>query len=93
MRTKLEVRIAERTGLAYTCVPGNAMWELVEYLAMHRTQVYYGYSKEGFTVTFLRLGKEATEELLDAWTTSWMLDPACGEARPEEQLERYSLAG
>ena len=92
MRTQLEVRISERTGLAYTCVPGSAMWELVEYLAMHRTQVYYGYSKEGFTVTFMRLGAEAAQELLDAWTDRWMMDPSYSAARTEPRAE-YSLMG
>jgi hypothetical protein len=93
MRTKLEVQIAETTELAYTCVPGHVMWELVEYLSMHRTQVYYGYSREGFTVTFLRLGKEAAQELLDGWTDSWMMDPVYEESHVEQRRERYSLAG
>jgi hypothetical protein len=86
MRTDLEVRIAERTGLAYVCVPGHAMWELVEFLSMHRTQVYYGYSREGFTVTFLRLGREAVQELLSAWSNAWITDPAYEESPREERL-------
>jgi hypothetical protein len=92
MKTKLEARIAEQTGLAFCYVPGKTMWELVEYLAMHRTQVYYGYSKEGFTVTFLRLGREAAQELLNGWTESWMTDNAYAEAQFYGK-EVYGLAG
>ena len=89
----MTVRISERTGLAYARVPGNAMWELVEYLAMNRTQVYYGYSKGGFTVTFLLLEQEAAQELLDRWADSWMMEPANEEARVEGRRELFSLAG
>jgi hypothetical protein len=93
MRVKLEVQESERTGQAYTCVPGSAMWELVEYLALQRTQVHYGYTREGFTVTFLHLEKEAAQRMLDEWTGSWMRDNAFEETPAEGRPEAYCLAG
>jgi hypothetical protein len=68
MNVQLQVRISENSGMPFTCVPSYAMWDLVEYLATHRTPVLYGYSPEGFTVTFQRLDRQAAQELLDYWT-------------------------
>jgi len=85
MSVKLEVRTAPRTGLAFTCVPGDAMWELVEYLAAQRTEVFYGYTADGFTVTFQRMSAKAAQRLLDAWAAGQFSDhayqdaPACSE--------------
>jgi hypothetical protein len=67
MSIRLEVRMSASTGMPCTCVPSHAMWELVEYLAAHRTAVLYGYSAQGFTVTFQRLDCAAAQALLDAW--------------------------
>jgi hypothetical protein len=94
MNVKLEVQVSERTGQALVCVPGSAMWELVEFLAMHRTPVHYGYTDEGFTVTFLHLGKEAAQDLLNGWNESWMNDPAYEyqETRSEGRRGLFSLA-
>ena len=94
MKMKLDVRVSERTGQAFVCVPASAMWELVEYLALHRTHVHYGYTEVGFTVTFLHLGKEAAQELLNGWNESWMNDPAYEhpEARAEGRRGLFSLA-
>jgi hypothetical protein len=95
MIAKLVVQVSERTGLAYARVPGNAMWELVEYLGIQRTQVHYGYSEDGFIVTFLRLGKDAAQGLLDAWNEAWRNDLAreYQEAQVEGRRGIYSLAG
>jgi hypothetical protein len=94
MNVRLEIQVSERTGQAYACVPGNAMWELVEYLSMHRTPVHFGYTEEGFTVTFLHLGKEAAQELLTGWNESWWRNPAqeYGE-EPAGARRGYSMAG
>jgi hypothetical protein len=93
MSVKLAVQTHHRTGLAFTCVPSNVMWELVEYLAVNRTQVFYSYSHDGFIVTFQRLGRVAAQELLDAWTHSWITgssyqDPALEDARELVHLSR-----
>lgn len=66
MSVQLKVQISDQTGLAYTCVPRHAMWELVEYLATQRTMVLY----EGFTVTFQRLGQNSAQKLLDEWAAA-----------------------
>jgi hypothetical protein len=92
MRIDLEVRVSERTGLAYLRVPGNCMWDLVEYLAMNRTQVYYGYSREGFTVTFLKLGKDSVKALLGGWTDAWMKGTDY-DGNGEQARGPFSLAG
>jgi hypothetical protein len=68
MNVKLQVRISEISGLPFTCVPSFAMWELVEFLAAHRTPVLYGYSPQGFTVTFQRLDPHAAQDLLNLWS-------------------------
>jgi hypothetical protein len=67
MNLKLLVRISENSGMPFTCVPTYAMWDLVEFLATHRTPVLYGYSPEGFTVTFQRLDRQSAQDLLDQW--------------------------
>jgi hypothetical protein len=68
MNVNLQVRMSENSGMPFTCVPSYAMWELVEYLAATRTPVLYGYSPEGFTVTFQRLDRQAAQDLLDLWS-------------------------
>ncbi len=79
MNVKLEVWVSERSGLAYTRVPGHIMWELVEYLAAQRVEVLYGYTADGFSVTFPRMNERAAQQLLDTWADSRMPDP-CLEA-------------
>jgi len=93
MSAKLEVRIAERTGLAFTCVPSDAMWELVEYLAAQRIEVLYGYTADGFTVTFQRMGGKAAQRLLDVWTDSRYADASYQDAACESSAELCYLPG
>jgi hypothetical protein len=83
MNEKLTVWVSERTGLAFTRVPGHSMWELVEYLAAQRVNVSYGYSTEGFTVTFQRMSMLSAQRLLDAWAESRIPDP-CLEAEANQ---------
>ena len=93
MNVKLEVRISERTGRPFTCVPGDAMWELVEYLAAQRVEVLYGYTADGFTVTFQRMGPSAAQRLLDAWAAADIFDAAYQEALSEPAGELCYIPG
>jgi len=93
MSVKLEVRISERTGRPFTCVPGDAMWELVEYLSAQRVEVLYGYTAEGFTVTFQRMGSSAAQRLLDAWAESGISDSAYQETLSEPSGELCYIPG
>jgi len=86
MSVKLKVCVAERSGKPYACVPGRCMWELVEYLAAQRTQVLYGYSAGGFTVTFQRLDLHAAQALLDAWAAGHISDSVYQEAGASREL-------
>ena len=93
MSVNLEVRISERTGLPYTSVPSEVMWELAEYLALQRADVLYGYTADGFTVTFQRMGQGSAQRLLDAWSAARMSDYACQEAASDPAGELCYIPG
>ena len=69
MRPHLIVEM-DSTGLPYAEVPGSSMWDLVEYLSYQRIAVTYQYHATHFTVTFLRQGTAAAQQVLDAWASA-----------------------
>jgi hypothetical protein len=93
MSVNLKIHVSEQTGLPYASIPGNSMWELVEYLAAQRTPVLYGYGADGFTVTFQRLDNRAAQELLDDWAAARMPDSAYQEAAFDDSRELCYLPG
>jgi len=68
MIQKLEVKVSEQSGLAYSEVPLSAMWDLVEYLSYQRVAVSYEYRATHFTVCFLRSDMVTAQRLLDDWS-------------------------
>jgi hypothetical protein len=67
MHQTIEIRMAEKTGIPYALVPEDAMWSLVEYLAVQRVQVSYSYQDGRFSVCFPHLTAEPAQQLLDDW--------------------------
>ena len=51
------------------------MWSLVEFLAFQRVRVSYSYFPRYFTVTFLNIGAETAQQLLDDWAHSEKAPP------------------
>jgi hypothetical protein len=66
---KLIVRIAEESGLPYTWVPADAIWDFARYLEEQRTDLRYGfsYSADGFTVKFHHTEISVVERLIALW--------------------------
>jgi hypothetical protein len=51
------------------------VWDLVEYLASHRTRVAYTYAPDHIRVDFLHMTHSAAQHLLDDWSTTHLPTP------------------
>ena len=72
MPQKLVVKM-DSSGHPKAEVPFSCMWDLVEFLSLHRVAVSYEYRATHFTVCFLRKEKEAAQQLLDEWANSTVM--------------------
>jgi hypothetical protein len=73
MRQHLTITIDE-SGAPRAEVPGQCMWDLVEYLSYQRVTVTYKYEATHFTVIFPRQDAPSAQRLLDDWARASELE-------------------
>ena len=67
MVKQLKVLQCERTGIPFLKIPGEAMWDLLEFLSWHQVQAEYEYYETHFSVFFLCQDVETAQRLIDEW--------------------------
>ncbi len=67
MNGMFEVLEGEETGVPYVCVPGEMIWELVEFFSWQRVRTEYDYMTTHCTVHFLFLDRSTAQQLMDDW--------------------------
>jgi len=70
MIKQLKVLQCERTGIPFLKIPGEAMWDLLEFLSWHQVQAEYEYYETYFSVFFLFQDLETAQNLIDGWLQS-----------------------
>jgi len=64
---KRSFRVHLSDNFPWAVVPNRWIWDLVEFLALQRTQVTYTYSAEEFIVSFPRMELDQVQQLLTQW--------------------------
>ncbi len=67
MRYPLQILESSSSGVPYTNVPLDAMWDLVEYLSWQRVAATYNFATTHFTVTFTHLDMAGAKRLVADW--------------------------
>ncbi len=76
MSREFEVLICEETGMPCVRVPGEAMWDLLEYLSQQRVRTTYDFETAHCTVFFPYMDRDTSQKLMDEWARSQSLKPA-----------------
>ena len=66
MRPHLKVYTDDH-GYPFACVPDEWMWDLVDYLSLHRLNLSYHFEGGGFRVSFRCKTAAAAQRLLENW--------------------------
>ncbi len=67
MTRKFEVLECMETGMPYVRVPGEMIWELVEFFSWQRVRTEYDFKTTHCTVYFLFLDRTTAQQLMDDW--------------------------
>lgn len=67
MNRRIEVTPCRETGIPMAHVSSDDIWELTEYLSWQRVPVSYSYGGSDFVVSFMSMGCDAAQRLLDYW--------------------------
>jgi hypothetical protein len=70
MNQKFEVLESAETGMPFVRVPGEVIWELVEYFSWQRVRTEYNYESNHCTVYFLFLDRNTAQRLMDDWAVN-----------------------
>ena len=61
------ISTCQRTGMPYVCVPGDAIWSLLEFLSWQRVRTSYDYENGHCIVYFLHSDHQTAQQLIDDW--------------------------